>query len=362
MFAVFIPLILTIGAFAINVAWMSLVDSELQIASDTAARAAGTDFTNTQNLASARNRAKQAIQKNKVGGRTLTLANANIVFGESALITPSSPAGIAAFTPKNVTQGTLGTGPGKVWVNSIQINAAQTFGFAEMPMPIPLLSSRNGYTPGATSTSSQFDRDIVLVLDRSGSMNEYSTDSASWEPAGPGQAYYGSRWRELAAAVAVFNDFLNQTPQNEKISLATFSTSSSQDVALTYSTSAIESRLNEITNDFLGGYTAIGDGIDSGIGLLTDSSLTRTFAKKTMIVMTDGNQNTGSDPVSQATSAYQNYGIVVHAITFSDDADQVEGAAIAAAGGGIHYHAASGAALINVFEELARTLPTMLTR
>ena len=44
MFAVLIPLILAIGAFAINVAWMSLVDSEIQIASDTSARAAGTEF------------------------------------------------------------------------------------------------------------------------------------------------------------------------------------------------------------------------------------------------------------------------------------------------------------------------------
>ncbi len=362
MFAGLIPLVLTIGAFAINVAWMSLVDSEMQIASDTAARAAGTEFTNTQNLSSAQSRAMQAIQQNTVGGRTLTLTNANIVFGQSALITPISPAGIAAFTPKNVTQATLGTGPGQVWVNAIQINVSQTFGFAEMPMPIPLLSSTNGYSPGATSTSSQFDRDIVLVLDRSGSMNDYSTDAAAWGPAGSGQAYYGSRWRELAAAVTVFDAFLNQTPQNEKISLVTFSTKSSQDVALTYSTSAIESRLNDITNNFLGGSTAIGDGIGSGIGLLTDSTRTRTFAKKTMIVMTDGIQNTGSDPVSQAEIAYRNCGIVVHAITFSNDADQIKGAAIAAAGGGVHYHAASGSALISVFEELARTLPTMLTR
>jgi Ca-activated chloride channel homolog len=45
MFAVLIPLILAVGVFAINVAWMSLVDSEMQIASDTAARAAGTEFT-----------------------------------------------------------------------------------------------------------------------------------------------------------------------------------------------------------------------------------------------------------------------------------------------------------------------------
>ena len=58
MFAVLIPLVLAIGAFAINVAWMSLVDSEMQIASDTAARAAGTEFTRSQTLSSARTRAE----------------------------------------------------------------------------------------------------------------------------------------------------------------------------------------------------------------------------------------------------------------------------------------------------------------
>ncbi len=362
MFAVCIPLILAIGAFAINVAWMSLVDSEMQIASDTAARAAGTQFTNTQKLDEALKEAKKAIKQNKVGGRVLTLDDSNIVFGESRLVTPASPPGIAPFTPKSVTQSTLGAGPGQVWVNAIQVNVSQNYGFAEMPMPIPFLSAPNGYTPGATATATQFDRDIVLVLDRSGSMNEYSTDTAAWKPAGSGEAYFGSRWRELAAAVAVFNDFLNLTPLNEQISLATFATTSSQDVTMSTKTNPIEDRLNYITKNFDGGSTAIGDGIASGVNLVTDSSRSRTFAKRTMIVMTDGIQNTGSDPVAQATIAYQNFGITVHCITFSNDADQAKGATIAAAGGGLHYHAASGAALIDVFEELARTLPTMLTR
>ena len=362
MFAVFIPLILATGAFAINVAWMSLVDSEMQIASDTSARAAGTEFTRTQSLSSARNRAKQAIQQNKAGGRVLALTDTDIVFGESRLVTASSQPGIGAFTPRDVTQGTLGTGPGQVWVNAIQVNVSQNYGFAEMPMPIPLLSAPNGFTPGATSTSTQFDRDIVLVLDRSGSMNEYSTDSSSWTSAGPGKAYYGSRWRELVAAVAVFNNYLNQSPLNEQISLATFSTTSSQDVVMSNNTTPIGTRLDYITNNFAGGYTAIGDGINSGINLITDSSRSRIFAKRTMIVMSDGIQNRGSDPVARATVAYQNHGITVHVITFSNDADQSEGAAIAAAGGGLHYHAASGSALITVFEELAKTLPTMLTR
>ena len=193
-------------------------------------------------------------------------------------------------------------------------------------------------------------------------MNEYSTDVASWSPGGPGQSYYSSRWRELTSAVAVFNSFLSLTPQNENIPLAKFSKTSGQDVALTYNTAQLQTTLDDITNNFAGGATAIGDGIAADASQLTNSTRTRTFAKKTMIVMTDGIQNTGSDPVSQATIASQNYGIVVHVITFSNDADQIEGAAIAAAGGGAHCYAASGTARIDVFEELARTLSKMQTR
>ncbi len=362
MFAVCIPLILAIGAFAINVAWMSLVDSEMQIVTDTSARAAGTEFTRTQNLLSAQNRAKEAIQQNKVGGRVLTLSNSDILFGESPVVTATSPAGIAPFTQKSVTQGTLGSGPGQTWINAIQINKQQTFGFAEMPMPIPFLSAASGYTPGASATSTQFERDIVLVLDRSGSMNEYSTDAAAWLPAGPGEAYYASRWRELTAAIQIFNDILAVTPLNEQVALATFSTNATEDVLLSTDTTAIETRLNDITNDFQGGMTAIGDGIAAGINLITDPTRSRTFAKRTMIVMTDGIQNQGTPPRVKARLAHDNYGITVHVITFSDGADQIEGALIAAEGGGNHYHAASGAALTDIFEEVAKTLPTMLSR
>ena len=178
----------------------------------------------------------------------MTLTNSDIVSGVSSLVSSSSPAGIAPFTPVNVTGKTLGTGPGQVWVNSIQIETSQTFGFAEVPMPIPLLSSANGYEPGPIATETQFDRDIVLGLNRSGSMNEYSTDVASWSPGGPGQSYYSSRWRELTSAVAVFNSFLSLTPQNENIPLAKFSKTSGQDVALTYNTAQLQTTLDDITN------------------------------------------------------------------------------------------------------------------
>ena len=362
MFALFMPILLILGAFAINIAWMSLVDSELQIASDTAARASGREFAVTQNLQAALDRGIQAGAMNKVGGKTLALTNANIVFGESTLVTSGANIDSYSFTSKSVTQATLGSTPGKVYVNAVDVKASQNFGFSEMPMPIPFLSAPSGFTPRAEATSTQFDRDIVLVLDRSGSMNEYSTNIAAWTPAGPGEAYYGSRWRELVDAVRIFNVILNSTPQDEKIALATFSDTASEDCSLGFSTAPVNGRMDAITATFSGGATAIGDGIGAGISLLTNPATARTVARKTMIVMTDGIQNAGSDPNYQAQQAYDVHGIVVHTISFSDGADQSRMAGVAAIGGGRHWHASNATQLQAAFVEIARTLPTILTR
>lgn len=362
MFALFVPIILMFGAFAINVAWMSLVDTELQICSDAAARAAGRDFAISQNLSSAFNRGVQAGTMNKVGGRTLTLTTDEIKFGESVLNTSGPNAGSYTFTPKTVTQATLGTNPGQIYINAVDVRLSQHFGFAEMPMPIPLLSSSNGFTPQAGATSSQFERDIALVLDRSGSMNEYSSDWAGWLPAGPGEAYYGSRWRELADAVREFNFLLDSTPFNESVGLATFSTTASYDLPLRSASADINANLDAITASFQGGATAIGDGIGVGVTILNDPSLSRPAARKTIIVMTDGIYNTGSEPIYMAQQAHDVYGITVHAISFSNDADISTMESIAAAGGGLHYHAVDAAQLNAAFIEIAKSLPTILTR
>lgn len=362
MFALFVPIILVTGAFAINVAWMSLVKTELQICTDTAARAAGREFAVTQNLTSSLNRGTQAGSVNKVGGRTLNLTSSEIKFGESLLNTTGPDAGSYSFQPKTVTQATLGSGIGKVYVNAVDVTVNQTFGFSEMPMPIPLLSAPNGFRPQAQATSSQFERDIVLVLDRSGSMNEYSTDWAGWAPAGPGEAYYGSRWRELADAVRIFNLILDSTPSTESVGLATFSTTASSDLPLRSSSAQINAAIDAITANFQGGATAIGDGIGIGVSILNDVSLSRPAAKQTIIVMTDGIYNTGAEPVFMAQQAHDIYGITVHAISFSNDADIAKMESVAAAGGGIHYHAVDSAQLNAAFIEIAKSLPTILTR
>jgi hypothetical protein len=48
-------------------------------------------------------------------------------------------------------------------------------------------------------------------------------------------------------------------------------------------------------------------------------------------------------------------------VTFSDDADIKRMKDVAAAAGGLHFHADDQAELVKVFREIAATLPVMLT-
>jgi hypothetical protein len=79
-----------------------------------------------------------------------------------------------------------------------------------------------------------------------------------------------------------------------------------------------------------------------------------------MVVMTDGIHNTGPEPVLSAKQAAKK-DITIHTITFSDDADVTRMKAVAAAAGGLHFHAEDQAELIEAFQKIAATLPVMLT-
>ena len=85
------------------------------------------------------------------------------------------------------------------------------------------------------------------------------------------------------------------------------------------------------------GSTAISAGIDDGIKVLTGKKI-RPFAVKTMILMTDGIHNLGPEPILSARNAAKK-DIVIHTITFSDDADIKRMKDVAAATGGKHFHA-----------------------
>ncbi len=107
------------------------------------------------------------------------------------------------------------------------------------------------------------------------------------------------------------------------------------------------------------GATNLSAGIDEGVAVLQSQS--REDARKSMIVMTDGQWNAGRHPVDAADDA-NSLGITIYTITFLDKADQTTMQQVAEATGGRHYHASNSEQLQAIFDELARSLPVALTR
>ena len=92
----------------------------------------------------------------------------------------------------------------------------------------------------------------------------------------------------------------------------------------------------------------------------TSPSTSRPYARKTIVILTDGYVTEGRSPVSAAQDAAQQ-DVVVHTVTFSVNADQSAMRAVAAAGSGRHYHAPDAEALEQIFREIALTMLVVLT-
>jgi Ca-activated chloride channel homolog len=358
LIAVCLPLCIIMAAFAIDVAWMQLVRTELRTSTDAAARAAAKELSLSQTTAAARNRAKEVAKRNLVAGDPLLLDNGDIVFGKG---TQASETSRFKFTPG-------GNKP-----NAVQISGRRTKGSLTGPVDLlfaGVLGVRQ-FEPTEQAVSTQLDRDICLVVDRSGSMM-WTLTSSSLPPGAPDCGPPDptrSRWGALHIAVNAFLDELDKTSQDEHVALVSYSSNTTEcgnnykisdinsDLVSDYS--AIRSAMDKLSSKPVKGSTAISAGIDDGIKVLGGKKI-RPFAVKTMIVMTDGIHNLGPEPVLSARAAAKK-DIVIHTITFSSDADIKRMQDVANATGGRHFHAPTAADLARIFKEIASTLPVLLT-
>ena len=333
MIVICLPLVLAFSAFAINIAYMQLTRTELRTASDAAARAGSRTLSLTQSVPQARSRAIDAAARNSVAGRPLTLRPSEVVFGTSAL----DAAGRYSFTQQPDNSALL---------TGVRVLANRTAGSADGAIPLLFqgMFDRGTFQPSRVTVASHIDRDVFLILDRSGSMTTRT----------PG----GNRWNDLKKAVRKFMDTLNQTPQSEQVGLATYSTSASLDEQLTMNYNQV---LNRVDNTRVRGWTAIGLGMRQGISGLQNPSTARPVAAKTLVVMTDGRHNRGVNPRVVADEA-RAANITVHTITFSSGANQNLMRQVAQRGGGKHWHADDQGELVRVFEEVANNLPTLITQ
>jgi uncharacterized protein YegL len=310
--------------FAVDVAYMQLVNTQLRAATDAAAKAAVDTLSLSLDVVAARQAAIDVAAQNLVAGRPLILEDSDIVFGRAVI---------------NHAGSHIDFAPGEEPLSAVRITGRklQSSPSGSARLFFGGLLGQPRYETSLAATASRRDRDICLVVDRSGSMQ-------------------GTKMADLKSAVTVFLSALGETAQDESVGLASYSTDARLDHYLTSDLSLIDATMQQIQAN---GYTNIGGGIDVGRDILLHGRDNR-FVERTMIVMTDGLHNTGTDPILAAQRARDD-GIVIHSITFGDNVDTARMTQVADITGGTYNHAPNGTELRRIYREIALTLSTQLT-
>ena len=419
LFAILLPVLLLLAMIAINIAHMQLTRTELKIATDAAARAGGRAWSEFNDLNQAKEFARQTAELNSVSGQPLILSTSEaageMVFGESVRDGDAR----FEFTPHTEADFTSG----QFIASGFRVNATHD---------TPLLfrvGDTSSFTPNASSTTTQIERDIALVIDSSGSMFSFEgqatalgqgetymfdTLTALYEDPANGiteEEYFASiadyqdlraasdmrprdrfyvnkildlldgdllayalsinadyhtwtrapkmsRWDGLEIAYAAFFDILENNDQEELVSVVSFDSTARVEAALTSDIALLRSIPSGILPD---GSTAVGDGMEQGFASLS-SMEARLGAVPTVIVMSDGINRRGGNPVSIARAIVRDDPrTIIHTVTFGAEANIPEMEQIAEIGSGKHYHASSTEQLIEAFKELASSHRTLIT-
>ena len=478
VFALLLPVMLIFAGFAVNLAYMNCVTTEMKIATDAAAHAAGRAMSINQTTDSAIETAELILQSNTVDGKKFSVTTENggedqinVVFGRS--VRDNNGYGMYEF--EEVAKNSVDNGSQRA--TSVGVVSNQTF-----PMVFNAMSTAT-FQPFRRSIATQVDRDIALVIDRSGSMlyyqdeqlltdtilDLYNTREVIQDPDRYKYDYYSysskkkryyfqgyffpedarsswyrgsnkylvkgetregdrlisstekdnallflydrtytnnviyqvekwfnpnhtlesrfysseedeltepmaiyiydwkynsdraarfSRWSYLILGVDAFLNVLDKTDQEELVSLVTFSDTARLDITLHSTYDSIREKVEDIVP--FGG-TAIGDGMETGLPPIVSGSAARPFAAKTIVVLTDGENNNGTDPEEAVKDIVAEHAVTIHTVTFSEGANETAMQKVAEAGGGRHYHANEGNVLVGIFEEIANNLPTILT-
>lgn len=326
LLAVAIVLLFVAAVFAIDVARIHVTKSELRTATDAAARAGVEALGREQSREAAIEAALAIAKQNLVAGNGLDLDPKNIEFGTARQNSDGS------FTFKSENDNSK--------INTIRVIGARVEGSPDGPvnMLFGQMFGTSIFQPVQVAAATRLDRDIALVLDKSGSMARFG------------------RFEALLNGVDVFLAELNKSPQNENVSLVAYDETPKKLVDMTTKLSTISTAIRRQTP---GGYTGIGRGLDLGLDSILNDPNSREFSLKSIVLMTDGNQNRGVSPDIIAQDC-ADAGIVVHTITFSEGANQELMKEVARIAGGTHLHADTNAQLVQAFETIAKQIQVIL--
>lgn len=310
-------------AFSVDIAQMHLSRTELRSATDAAAKAAAIRLSQTFDRADAIRFGTEIAADNTVNAEPLLLAGGDFEFGRS----------------EADNNGRFQFASGNTPLNTVRVNGRRTADSLSGPVPL-LFGNVMGFSefePRTTAAATYIERDVVLVVDRSGSMS-------------------GRKFGDLVGAIRVFVDTLNGTPVDEQVGLASYNDRASEDVQLTQNLAEITGTLTTLRTQ---GFTSISRGMSAGKAIM-DRSRNAEFVERTLIVMTDGRHNRGPEPRSVANQLAAD-NVQIHTITFGANADIARMQEVATIGNGKHFHALTAAELRDAYREIALTLSTVIT-
>jgi Ca-activated chloride channel homolog len=313
--AALMPVFILLAASSIDVSYMLEARNEMQAVVDASALAAasglGTSFS------TARARGIAISNSNSILGQPLALQSSEVTFPN---------------------------------YKTVRISAQRT-----IPLYFSRIAGMNTVSVAATATAQCGNRDIMLVFDRSGSMDDDTSDPAYPQPitGAKGASYY----------------FIDQIEANiqvvDRIGLVSYSDNATLARILDRQFSAMKTT---IAGYAASGYTNIGDGILQAMNHLNSSSPART--QKTIILFSDGMANrpgagSTSDPravayaISQANVA-KSSNIKIYTISLGSTTDPNLMKQIASITNGKYFYAPCPSDLYDIFEDISRRIPVAL--
>jgi Ca-activated chloride channel homolog len=344
-----------IGSYVINMAYVELSTTQLQVASDAVTRAAGRTFIVTGSKEKAITAARDIGKLNLVAREPLQIEDEDIVFGESVRKDFSSR---YSFTPSTKS-------------NAVQVTARRSAATGDaVKLLLPGFLSVNAVAMEKTAISTQVDVDVALVVDRSGSMAYAADEKAAYPPlpkSSPPNWNFGqavppnSRWGDLEAAVSTFAKELDNSPIDIRLAVVSYSDGGKIEQSLSSNLLGSPASLAKYSKKFDSGATNIAAGLNAGGNALKSGAAgSRTGAIKVIVLMTDGIRTAGALPVPVAEKLAKS-GAIIFTVTFSKEADKKTMQSIAEKGNGKSFHATNATSLEEAFVEIVKQLPTLIT-
>lgn len=364
VFVLLLNVIFILGVFILEYSYLKLAKTELRIAVDACSRAASAEYGVSKDLNAAIAAAQEMAGRYRVGRSQFSIGPSDVIVGTIFQVEDGTYEFQENGTPTNAFRISTGYTKDSV-LGAMDSLFASIHGVEEFQIQ-------------SLSTVAEIDLEVVLVLDRSGSM-AFDLSGVSWQYPN-GQSWYinyfippdaeGSRWAALDSALGLFADVLDQKSKKVPVAVTSYSTNyttwseyfgesfssveASVENSFTTDYQQLRSSVGAIGNTAIIGGTNISAGMDLAAELLVDSP-NREYAYQVMIVMTDGQWNAGRHPVLAAQDA-ANQGIKIFTVAFSDNADVETMQGVADVGGGDLFYAVTQQELEDAFREIAQSL------